>query len=67
MPNRDIFYFARCVRKLALYSEVIRLQISRRTRWLCLKCVIVYLALDIPAFETGADLGGGGGGGGFGG
>ena len=23
MPNRDFFYFARCVRKLALYSDVI--------------------------------------------
>ena len=47
------FYFARCIRKLALYSHVIiliRLQISRRTRWWCLKCVIVYLARDIPTF-----------------
>ena len=25
-------------------------QISRRTRWCCLKCVIVYLARDIPSF-----------------
>ena len=25
MPNRDFFYFARCVRKLALYSDVIHL------------------------------------------
>ena len=42
----------RCVRKLALYSDVIhiRLEIIRRTRWWCLKCVIVYLARDIPAF-----------------
>ena len=23
MPNHDFFYFARCVRKLALYSDVI--------------------------------------------
>ena len=38
-----IFYFARCVRKL-------RLEISRRTRWWCLKCVIVYLARDIQAY-----------------
>ena len=49
-----IFYFARLVRKLALYSDVIytiiRLEISRRTRWWCLKCVIMYLARDIPAF-----------------
>ena len=45
-----IFYFARCVRKLALYSDVILLEISRKTRWWYLKCVIVYLARDIPAF-----------------
>ena len=47
-----IFYFARCVRKLALYRRcytLIRLEISLRTRW-CLKSVIVYLARDIPAF-----------------
>ena len=25
MPNRDFFYFARCIRKLALYSDVIHL------------------------------------------
>ena len=25
MPNHDFFYFARCVRKLALYSDVIHL------------------------------------------
>ena len=29
---------------------LIRLEISHRTRWWCLKCVIVYLAQDIPAF-----------------
>ena len=29
-----------------------RLEISRRTRWSCLKCVIVYLARDIPTFVT---------------
>ena len=28
----------------------ILLEISRRTRWWCLKCVIVYLARDILAF-----------------
>ena len=47
------FYFARCVCKLALYRRcytVIRLEISHRTRWWCLKCVIVYLARHIPAF-----------------
>ena len=51
--RKKIFYFARCVRKLALYSDVIHsldLEISRRTRWWCLKCVIVYLARDMPAF-----------------
>ena len=31
-------------------NTLIRLEISRRTRWWCLKCVIVYLARDIPAF-----------------
>ena len=41
------FYFARCVRKIALCS---RLEISHRTRWWFLKCVIVYLARDIPVF-----------------
>ena len=29
---------------------LIRLEIRSRTRWLCLKSVIVYLARDIPAF-----------------
>ena len=47
-------YFAWCIRKLALYSDVIytliRLEISHRTRLWFLKCVIVYLARDIPAF-----------------
>ena len=50
MPNRDFFYFAQYVRKFALYSDVIRLEISRITGWWCFKCVIVYLARDIPAF-----------------
>ena len=54
MLNRDIyFYFARCVHNIALYSDVntlIRLEIGHRTQWWCLKCVIVYLARDIPAF-----------------
>ena len=47
-----IFNFARRVRKIALYSDLIhiRLEISRRTRWWCLKCVIVYLAGAIQAF-----------------
>ena len=34
----------------SLLYTLIRLEISRRTRWWCLKCVIVYLARDIPAF-----------------
>ena len=47
MPNRD--FLLRAVR--TLFSDVINsLEISRRTRWWCLKCVIVYLARDIPAF-----------------
>ena len=47
-----IFYFAQCVRKLALYSDLIHL-----FNWKSavehnggLKCMIVYLAQDIPAF-----------------
>ena len=36
----------------SLLIESVRLEISRRTRWLCLKSVIVYLARDIPAFVT---------------
>ena len=42
------------MRKIALYSDLIytliRLEISRRTRQWCLKCVIVYLAQAIQAF-----------------
>ena len=53
MPNRHFFYFARCERKLALLQRcytLIRLEISRRTRWWCIKCAIMYLARDVPAF-----------------
>ena len=49
MPNRDILLRAGAC-KLRYYGDVytlIRLEISRRTRWWCLKCVIVYLARDI--------------------
>ena len=49
MPNRDFLLHA----VSTLYSDVIHLfdwEISRRTRCWCLKCVIVYLARDIPAF-----------------
>ena len=35
---------------------LILLEISRRTRWWCLKCVIVYLARDIPPFVSGPSL-----------
>ena len=49
-----IFYFARHAHKLRYYCDVIiiliLLEISRRTGWWCLKCVIVYLARDIPPF-----------------
>ena len=47
-----IFYFGRRAPKLRYYGDVtlILLEISRRTRWSCLKCVIVYLARDIPPF-----------------
>ena len=46
------FYFARSVHKRVLYSNntLVPLEISHRTRWWCLKCVIVYLVQDIPAF-----------------
>ena len=45
-----IFYFARRVRKIALYSDLIHsFDWSRRTRWWCL-CMIVYLARAIQAF-----------------
>ena len=47
-----IFHFVQCIRKLRYYSDVIliRLEISCRTRWWCLKCVIVYLSQDISLF-----------------
>ena len=45
-----IFYFAQRALKLRYYYTLILLEISRRTRWLCLKCVIVYLARDIRPF-----------------
>ena len=54
-------YFVRCYRTRSTEERRIRKknakvifyfaqEISRRTRWWCLKCVIVYLAQDIPAF-----------------
>ena len=42
MRNTDIL--------LCAVRTLFRLEISRRTRWWCLKCVIVYLTRDIPAF-----------------
>ena len=49
-----IFYIARRAPKLRYYGDVIYililLEISRRTQWWCLKCVIVYLARDIRPF-----------------
>ena len=48
--SNEIFYFERCARKLRYYNTLILLEISRGTRWWCLKCVIVYLARDIPPF-----------------
>ena len=54
MPNHDFFFFPRRVRKIVLYSDfiytLIRLEISHRTKWWYLKCMLVYLARDIPAF-----------------
>ena len=49
MPNRD-FFTSRGAYVNLRYITLIRLEISRRTRWWCLKSVIVYLARDIPAF-----------------
>ena len=53
MPNRDFFFTSRGAYVnlryiVMLYTYLIG--ISRRTRWWCLKCMIVYLAQDIPAF-----------------
>ena len=52
MPNHDFFtshgaYINVCC--IAMLT-LIRLDISHRTRWWCLKCVKVYLARDIPVF-----------------
>ena len=48
MPNRDFFTSHGAYVKLR-YIALIRLEISRKTRLWCLKCVIVYLAQAIPA------------------
>ena len=54
MANHDFFTSRGAYINLRYnYSDVIhsiRLEISRRTRWWCLICVIVYLARDVPAF-----------------
>ena len=44
-----IFNFARRARKLRCYTLML-LEISRRTRWWCLKCVKVYPSRDIRPF-----------------
>ena len=46
------FFLLQAVRTLFLERcyTLIRLEISCRTRWWCLKCVIVYLARDISSF-----------------
>ena len=52
MPNCD-FYFARCVRKLRYYGDVIQSfnwKSAAEHDGGVLKCVIVYLARDIPPF-----------------
>ena len=45
-----IFYFARCIRKIALYRDVIHSFDWKSAIEHDVKCVIVYLARDIPAF-----------------
>ena len=52
MPNRDFLIHAVSTLTCAIWRcyTLIRLEISRRTRWSCLKCEIVYLARDIPVF-----------------
>ena len=50
MPNSDIFFTLRGGYVNGAIITLIRLEIGRRTRWWCLKCVLVYLARDNPAF-----------------
>ena len=52
MPNGDFLLHVARTQTALLWRcyTLIRLEISRRTRWWCLKCVIVYLARDIPPF-----------------
>ena len=48
-----IFYFVQQAPKLHCNDDVIHpfyWKSAPRTRWWCLKCVIVYLARDIPLF-----------------
>ena len=47
MPNP---FFLFTSRGAYVNMRYIALEISSRTRWSCLKCVIVCLARDIPAF-----------------
>ena len=52
MPNRDFFTPRGVYVKLLYIAMLYTHSIVNhcRTRWRCLKCVIVYLARDIPAF-----------------
>ena len=48
-----ISYFAQRAPKLRYFGDIIHsflLKFSRRTRWWCLKCLIMYLARDIRPF-----------------
>ena len=47
MPNRDFFLLC-CDYVNMRYIVLIQLQISCRTLWWCLKCVIGFLTRDIP-------------------
>ena len=51
--GKSFVYFAWCVHKIALYSDVIYslgLKVINRTQWWCLKCMLVYLVPDTAGF-----------------
>ena len=50
MLSGDYLLHARKLRYYGRCYTLIQLEISRRTQWWCLKCVIVYLTRDIPPF-----------------
>ena len=53
MPNCDFFTLRGeyvKFRYIMILYTLIGLEISHRTQWWCLKCMIVYLARDISAF-----------------